>query len=176
MIHTKTKAIFIVILIILIASLGILIFGHYKIKTRILSIKEHYIASIKNSSFESLSRLEKEKQQIDEYEHIISGAFLKEVDLISFITSLESRALKNNLLISIDKVEKIEIQTLSVYKIQPIVFYLSLKGKYGDIKKFIEENIDNKQSLILKEIKIYKIQGEETYESKVILDGNILTI
>lgn len=178
MIKTKTKKIFVLMLLVLIAVIGGFGFMLYQISYKIDSVKIHYAQSLQNKNTALGTTLKKQKAELASQEKIISDKFLAENELVEFITRLESMAIQNTLQIEIEKVEKGTVETIEEkYKTQTVTFVISLTGSVDQIQSYIENIKQQQEKISVKEFKLYKLTtGQMQYNARIILTANTLSI
>lgn len=177
MIKIKTNSIFIITLAAFVFVLSGIFYVMYQISLKTESVKIHYAENIKKSSLGSIQSLQKEEQDLAYQESILKTKFLSEDELVSFITTIENVAAKNNLNIEISKVERGAEEIFDLYTLQPVIFSISIVGTYDDIKSFVSQITLGIKLVEVAEFKLYKFGiNKDQYNGRIILKSNTMSL
>lgn len=175
---TKTRYLFFTALCTLVFSGALVFYVTTGITNKTETIKTHYQQDFKNKNIELGAKLKREAETLTGHQSVIENVFLKQEDIIPFITQIETLANQQNLTISIDKVDRgTEENVGDTYKTQSVTFNLSVDGSFEQIKYFIDR-VTNSETLVeVKEFKIYKVGiDSNSYNARIIITSTILIL
>jgi hypothetical protein len=175
---TKAHYLFFTALCTLVFSGALVFYAITGITNKTEIIKTHYQQDFKNKNIELGVKSKREAETLANQQSVIEKVFLKQEEIIPFITQIETLANQQNLTITIDKVDRGAEEVIGeTYKTQSIAFNLSVDGSFEQIKYFIDRVTHSDTLVEIKEFKIYKMGVDSNlYNARIIITSTILLL
>lgn len=175
---TKTLYLFYISLFVLLCVGGLVFYTATGIKNKTETIKTYSQQDFKNKNSELGISLKREATNLMEQQSTIESVFLKQEEIIPFITRIESLAQEQNIKAVIDKVDRgVEEVVGQTYKTQSIAFNVSVDGSFEQIKYFIDSITTSEKLIEIKDFKIYKMtEDSNMYNARIIITSTILIL
>lgn len=175
---TKTSYLFFISLFSLICAIGLVFYVATGIKNKTETIKTHYQQDFKNKNIELGGKIKKDAETLTEQQRVLEKVFLKQEEIVPFITRIESLAIEQNLKVEVDKVDRGAEEVVGqTYKTQAIAFNVSLDGSFEQIKYFVDTLSASEKLVEIKDFKIYKMSEDSNmYNARIIITSTILIL